>query len=441
MKKILLKYILAAVMVILMSMPLNAYAASQAWQTIKSWTTFWSTQIVYAGNNLYSLSDDQLSIYRYDGVPESWTQVGGPAKNLIGGGTNLYAEYQNDDIYRYSEADQKWERIGGPGVFFVCAGNKLYGLSPDKQGIWRYNDFPDSWTQVGGPAQYLVGGGEDLYAVSPDNNSISRYSDATQTWERIGGPGAQFVYAGNNLYKKSYDTMNVWRYNGFPDSWTEVGGSVNYLVGGGADLYAVYPTYHDIYRYSEAEQNWERVGDMAYQFLAHGNNLYCLSMDRTTVKMTTISPGTTTPTPASQVTMRFYINNPDYYVDNQVQSMDTAPMIKDSRTLLPVRYVAEPLGASVGWDPAEQRVTINMDGKTIDLWINNNMAAVNGTGTPIDPQNPNVTPIIVPPGRTMLPLRFIAENLGCQVDWDPLQQMVTVTYPKPGDIIIPFLPY
>ena len=46
---------------------------------------------------------------------------------------------------------------------------------------------------------------------------------------------------------------------------------------------------------------------------------------------------------------------------------------------------------------------------------------------PIDPNNANVTPIAVPPGRTMLPLRFIAENLGCQVDWEPLSQMITVT--------------
>jgi titin len=56
---------------------------------------------------------------------------------------------------------------------------------------------------------------------------------------------------------------------------------------------------------------------------------------------------------------------------------------------------------------------------------------VNGIGTPIDPQNPNVAPIIVPPGRTMLPLRFIAESLGCQVDWNQALQEVTVTYPKP----------
>ncbi|NLI11289.1 MAG: copper amine oxidase N-terminal domain-containing protein [Peptococcaceae bacterium] len=44
---------------------------------------------------------------------------------------------------------------------------------------------------------------------------------------------------------------------------------------------------------------------------------------------------------------------------------------------------------------------------------------------------PQVTPIIVEPGRTMLPLRFIAENLGSKVDWDAGQKEVTVTYPAP----------
>jgi uncharacterized protein len=37
-------------------------------------------------------------------------------------------------------------------------------------------------------------------------------------------------------------------------------------------------------------------------------------------------------------------------------------------------------------------------------------------------------PLIMPPGRTMLPLRFIAETLGCQVEWDAATRRVTITY-------------
>ncbi|MDA8066155.1 MAG: IPT/TIG domain-containing protein [Thermaerobacter sp.] len=135
------------------------------------------------------------------------------------------------------------------------------------------------------------------------------------------------------------------------------------------------------------------------------------------------------PPSTGQTVMRFYIGNTDYFVNDQVQSMDIAPVIMNSRTLLPIRYVATPLGATVDWDQAAQKVTVSLGGTAIELWIGQNTATVNGTATLIDPNNPAVTPIILPPGRTMLPLRFIAENLGCQVNWDQTQQMVTVTYP------------
>jgi hypothetical protein len=147
------------------------------------------------------------------------------------------------------------------------------------------------------------------------------------------------------------------------------------------------------------------------------------------------------PAPTGQIVMRFYIGKTDYYVNNQVQSMDIAPVIINSRTLLPIRYVATPLGAAVSWDQVAQKVTVALNGTTIELWIGQNTAKVNGVVTPIDPDNPDVTPVIMPPGRTMLPLRFIAGNLGCQVNWDQSQQEVTVInrvalnpQPRPGGL-------
>ncbi|OPX86189.1 MAG: hypothetical protein A4E53_03099 [Pelotomaculum sp. PtaB.Bin104] len=136
------------------------------------------------------------------------------------------------------------------------------------------------------------------------------------------------------------------------------------------------------------------------------------------------------PVATEQTVIRYYIGAADYYVNDQIQTMDTVPIIIEGRTLLPIRYVAEPLGASVDWDSIEQKVTVTLSGKTIEVWVNNNMASVDGVATPIDPNNANVVPIVVPPGRTMLPLRFIAENLGCQVDWNQSLQEVKVTYPK-----------
>ncbi|MGE5397058.1 MAG: copper amine oxidase N-terminal domain-containing protein, partial [Chitinophagales bacterium] len=110
--------------------------------------------------------------------------------------------------------------------------------------------------------------------------------------------------------------------------------------------------------------------------------------------------------------------------------MSAAPVIKDTRVLLPIRYVAAPLGATVDWNAKSKKVTISLNGTVLELWINNNTAKVNGIAKPIDNQNASVTPVIVPPGSTMLPLRFIAENLGCDVNWDPVKKEAIVTYPK-----------
>ncbi|MGC8979597.1 copper amine oxidase N-terminal domain-containing protein [Caldisericum sp.] len=45
----------------------------------------------------------------------------------------------------------------------------------------------------------------------------------------------------------------------------------------------------------------------------------------------------------------------------------------------------------------------------------------------MDPQNLKVVPEIIN-GRTMLPLRFVAESLGCDVQWDGVTRTITITY-------------
>jgi len=121
-------------------------------------------------------------------------------------------------------------------------------------------------------------------------------------------------------------------------------------------------------------------------------------------------------TKVEKIEIKLYIGNKKYYVNGIEKEMDVAPIIYENRTLLPIRYVAEALGAEVKWEQAEQKVTIIFKDITIELWIGKNNARVNGTYKFIDPENPEVKPIVIPPGRTMLPIRFIAENMGCKVD-------------------------
>jgi hypothetical protein len=97
------------------------------------------------------------------------------------------------------------------------------------------------------------------------------------------------------------------------------------------------------------------------------------------------------------------------------------------RTLLPIRAVVEALSGTVNWDSVNSKVSISLKNTNIELWVNKPMATVNGTLKWIDDSNPNVTPLIIN-GRTFVPIRFVAENLGCTVDWEPETMTITIKY-------------
>jgi|SRR5450756_2434828 len=106
--------------------------------------------------------------------------------------------------------------------------------------------------------------------------------------------------------------------------------------------------------------------------------------------------------------------------------LEAAPVILNSRTFLPIRAVVEAAGGTIAWEAAAQKVTIVRKGTTLSLWIGKNTANLNGKSVKID-TNAKVVPIIVS-GRTLLPLRFVAEALALDVGWDSKTQVITITY-------------
>jgi len=100
---------------------------------------------------------------------------------------------------------------------------------------------------------------------------------------------------------------------------------------------------------------------------------------------------------------------------------DVAPVIRNDRTMLPARFVAEALGASVEWDEAAQKVTITKENTVIEITIGSNIAFVNGMEVLLD------SPAFIENSRTYLPLRFIAENLGAEVEWNQELQQIYIT--------------
>jgi len=131
-----------------------------------------------------------------------------------------------------------------------------------------------------------------------------------------------------------------------------------------------------------------------------------------------------------KIVIRFKIGSLVYSVGPASKTMDSAPLVLDGRTLIPIRYLAEAIGATITWDAKTQKVTIQLGATKIELTIGKNTAEINGISAKIDPDNPKVKPIVIPPGRTMLPLRFVAEQLNCTVAWNPENREITITYPK-----------
>lgn len=132
-------------------------------------------------------------------------------------------------------------------------------------------------------------------------------------------------------------------------------------------------------------------------------------------------------TAGTQTILVFTIEEREYLVDGLIQYMDIEPLIIEGRTMLPIRFVAEPLGAKISWDSASQKVTVSLDSTTLELWINNPKTRINGKEIFIDPENPQVMPILKE-GRTLLPLRFVSESLGADVKWNTKLRTVSISH-------------
>lgn len=107
-------------------------------------------------------------------------------------------------------------------------------------------------------------------------------------------------------------------------------------------------------------------------------------------------------------------------LDGEELSLDQSPVIQNDRTLVPFRAVLEALGANVEWDAENQQVTAEKDGIQIQLAIGSTSAIVNGTAYELD------APAVILNDRTLIPVRFVAEQLGLTVEWQESERVVTI---------------
>lgn len=100
---------------------------------------------------------------------------------------------------------------------------------------------------------------------------------------------------------------------------------------------------------------------------------------------------------------------------------DQLPVIENDRTLVPLRAIFEALDAEVSWDGETRTVSAAKADRTVSLTIDDINATVNGEATVLD------VPAKIINDRTMVPVRFIAQSFGANVDWDPDTRTVIIT--------------
>lgn len=134
--------------------------------------------------------------------------------------------------------------------------------------------------------------------------------------------------------------------------------------------------------------------------------------------------------PAKKVETEVILTIGSNNLDNKIngidsfKGMDVAPYIKNGRTMLPIRYVAEALGMSVSWDAKTRTVIISDMFYTVEIPVDTNKIIVNG-----DVFTSDVKPEIVH-GRTMMPIANIARALGLKdgkdIIWDASMRQVII---------------
>ena len=95
--------------------------------------------------------------------------------------------------------------------------------------------------------------------------------------------------------------------------------------------------------------------------------------------------------------------------------------------MLPVRYVGELLNCDVTWEPDVNTVVLVQRGGSVVLTLTIGSDVLScATGTTVSNVRMDIAAVIVPPGRTMIPVRFVAQALGFTVGWDAATQAVTL---------------
>ncbi|MCX8095537.1 MAG: copper amine oxidase N-terminal domain-containing protein [Caldisericia bacterium] len=129
-----------------------------------------------------------------------------------------------------------------------------------------------------------------------------------------------------------------------------------------------------------------------------------------------------------RVKIELIIGKIEAKVNEYTKILDYPPFIYNNRTMVPLRFISESIGATVDWDSVVRIVTITIENseglkKILKLSPDSNVASLNGKPYKMD------TSPIIKNDRVYLPVRFIMEAFGAKVEWRSLERRILITYP------------
>ena len=395
-------------------------------------------------------------------------------------------------VFKSIDRGTHWEKIGelkGTVYAILALKTKTGGiLVGTYYGIYKTDNYGGSWSNV--LSAHVKNFAEDEkfpnIVFAGTTEGLYKSTDYGETWKLVfsseksiyaiaidSGRGVVYVGTIRGVYK-SYDTGNKWVKTSLTKSVNSLainpvnkdivfagcGSKLFETTDGGAhwnliessnlptghyrfDLIKFQPhssnilyvcaQYKGIYKSVDNGKTWVDISNV----LPRGKEIYTFAINPKNSNIIYASVSSTIYRwNCDKIIITLKPDNPYMTVNGLKQEIDpgrgTKPVIipKWSRTVVPIRAIVEALGGTIGWDGKERKVTINFNGTIIELCVDNPKAKVKGEAKWIDEGNHNVKPIIKN-GRTMLPLRFVAESLGCSVDWDAATRTITITYTKP----------
>ncbi len=113
------------------------------------------------------------------------------------------------------------------------------------------------------------------------------------------------------------------------------------------------------------------------------------------------------------VTVELAIGNSNSKVNGEDKSVDVPPTIINNRTMVPLRFIGEALGADFDWDAKTRTVTVILGEKELKLVIDKLAPGLDVPATIVN-------------GRTLVPVRYVSETFGANVTWFPKEKKVSI---------------